>query len=113
MGPPLRSGTSLTFPHPLQPQDLTTPTLARLRPNKDVSKTERSYAFSWWLPEEYQVLQGAGLHWAAASPSIGGGAACGSWQQPAIADLLGPLGRFCSEEAACARYLPGKRLLLH
>jgi hypothetical protein len=35
--------------------DLTTPTLARLKPDKEVESTERNYSFSYWVPEEYQV----------------------------------------------------------
>ncbi len=35
--------------------EVTTPTLARLRLEKDEESTEKDYAFSYWLPEEYQV----------------------------------------------------------
>lgn len=35
--------------------DLTTPTLARLKPDKDVESTKRDYSFSYWIPEEYQA----------------------------------------------------------
>ncbi|GAB4814266.1 hypothetical protein N2152v2_001312 [Parachlorella kessleri] len=34
--------------------DITTPTLARLKPTQETESTERDYSFSYWLPEEYQ-----------------------------------------------------------